>query len=191
MLSDMWASSMDSEGQNGYIRVSSEGDVGFYVYSGSTGFTQTDYYNNVYTPDYYATNTFKTNPDIVLAGTGGSTGFRIINSTGITQQFSFPEYTDFNIRVGATKFMFVYQDVNDNDTVKIRLYDFNGTLLNSTTTTWTSWSNAFGVNERFVVYNTNVNGLVEIYLVSEENITSVTLENTDSDYEINDYIYND
>ncbi len=191
MLSDPWASTIDSKGQNSYIRVSTEGNIGFYVYSGSTGFTQTDYYNNVFTPSYYATNTFKTNSDMVVAGINGSTGFRIINSTGITQQFSFPEYDDYTINIGATKFMFVYQDINDNNTVKIRLYDFNGTLLNSGTTTWTGWDNTFGVNERFIVYKRGIDGLDEIYLVSEENITSVTVQNTDDDYEINDYIYND
>ncbi len=63
--------------------------------------------------------------------------------------------------------------------------------MNSGTTTWTSWDSTFGVNERFIVYKRGIDGLDEIYLVSEENITSVTVQNTDDDYEINDYIYND
>jgi hypothetical protein len=86
--------------------------------------------------------------------------------------------------------MFVYQDSNDNDTVKIRLYNFAGTLLNSATTTWTSWGSTWGVNERFIVTNSNVNGVAEIYLVSEDNITSLEFQTGSSDTEINDYIYN-
>ena len=86
--------------------------------------------------------------------------------------------------------MFVYQDFNDSDTVKIRLYNFAGTLLNSATTTWTTWSNTWGVNERFIVMNDDVNGVAEIYLVSEDNITSLEFQNTSYDTELNDYVYN-
>jgi len=184
-----YASSADSQGQNAYISIQSEGNIGFYVYSGATGFTQTDYYATTYTPSTYASDTFKENTEMVLF-TDGQLGFRILSSTGITQEFSFPEYTDYSINVGKTKFMFVYQDYNDSDTVKIRLYNFAGTLLNSATTTWTGWSDNRGVNERFFVINTNVNGIAEIYLVSEDNITSLEFQTGSYDTEINDYIYN-
>jgi hypothetical protein len=185
-----YASSADNQGQNAYIGIQSEGDIGFYVYSGSTGFTETDYYGTTYTPSTYASDTFKENTEMVLF-TGGQLDFRILSSTGITQEFSFPEYGEYSINVGKTKFMFVYQDSNDSDTVKIRLYNFAGTLLNSATTTWTNWSDTRGVNERFIVMNNDVNGVAEIYLVSEDNITSLTFQNTSSDTELNDYVYND
>jgi hypothetical protein len=188
-LIEAWASSADSQGQNGYIGIRSEGDIGFYVYSGATGFTQTDYYGTTYTPITYASDTFKENTEMVLF-THNQLGFRILSSTGITQEFSFPQYGNYSINVGKTKFMFVYQDSNDSNTVKIRLYNFAGTLLNSATTTWTTWSSTWGVNERFIVTNTDVNGVAEIYLVSEDNITSLTFQNTSSDTEINDYVYN-
>lgn len=188
-LIEAWASSADAQGQNGYIGIRSEGNIGFYVYSGATGFTQTDYYGTTSTPSTYASDTFKENTEMVLF-TDGDLGFRILSSTGITQEFFFPEYTDFSINVGKTKFMFIYQDSNDNNTVKIRLYNFAGTLLNSATTTWTGWTSTWGVNERFIVTNTDVNGVAEIYLVSENNITSLTFQNTGSDTEINDYVYN-
>ncbi len=188
-LIEAWASSADSQGQNGYIGIRSEGDIGFYVYSGATGFTQTDYYATTYTPITYASDTFKENTEMVLF-TNGQLGFRILSSTGITQEFSFPEYNNYDISIGKTKFMFVYQDYNDSNTVKIRLYNFAGTLLNSATTTWTGWTSTWGVNERFIVTNTDVNGVAEIYLVSENNITSLTFQNTGSDTEINDYVYN-
>jgi hypothetical protein len=188
-LVSQYASSINTQGQNGYISIQTEGNIGFYVYSGSTGFTQTDYYSSTYTPSTYDSDTFKNNTEMVLF-TEGQLDFRILSSTGITQEFSFPEYNEYSINVGKTKFMFVYQDSNDNDTVKIRLYNFAGTLLNSATTSWTGWSSTRGVNERFVVTNTNTNGVAEIYLVSEDNITSLTFQNTGSDTEINDYIYN-
>jgi hypothetical protein len=188
-LIEAWASSADSQGQNGYIGIRSEGDIGFYVYSGATGFTQTDYYGSVSTPITYASDTFKENTEMVLF-THNQLGFRILSSTGITQEFSFPQYGDYSINVGKTKFMFVYQDSNDSNTVKIRLYNFAGTLLNSATTTWTGWTSTWGVNERFIVTNTDVNGVAEIYLVSEDNITSLTFQNTSYDTELNDYIYN-
>ena len=185
-----YASSADSQGQNGYISIqTSDVNTGFYVYSGSTGFTETDYYTTTHTPITYASDTFKENTEMILF-TDGQLGFRILSSTGITQEFSFPEYTSYNISVGKTKFMFVYQDFNDSDTIKIRLYNFSGTLLNSATTTWTTWSNTYGVNERFIVMNNDVNGVAEIYLVSEDNITSLEFQNTSYDTELNDYVYN-
>lgn len=188
-LIEPYASSADNQGQNAYIGIRTEGDIGFYVYSGSTGFTQTDYYTSVYTPSTYASDTFKENTEMVLF-TDGQLDFRILSSTGITQEFSFPEYGEYSISVGKTKFMFVYQDYNDNNTVKIRLYNFAGTLLNSATTTWTGWSDERGVNERFIVMNTNVNSIAEIYLVSEDNITSLEFQAGSYDTELNDYIYN-
>jgi len=183
-----YASNVNTQGQNGYISIQSEGNIGFYVYSGSTGFTQTDYYGNIYDTPPYDTNTFKQNSDMVLF-TDGQLDFRVLNSTGLTQSFSFPEYSGYSINVGATKFMFVYSDYNDNNLVKIRLYDFAGTLLNSETTTWTNSWNTYGVNERFVVNNYTSN-TVEIYLVSENVITSVTTQDYGSEEEVNDYIYN-
>ena len=86
--------------------------------------------------------------------------------------------------------MFVYQDYNDNNTVKIRLYNFSGTLLNSATTTWTGWTETYSVNERFVVLNSDTNGVAEVYLVSEDNITSLEFQNTGYDLKVNDYQYN-
>lgn len=188
-LIGQYTASVNSQGQNAYVGIQSEGNIGFYVYSGSTGFTQTDYYDNTHTPWVYASDTFKENTEMVLYN-NTSLGFRILSSTGITQEFSFPQNNDYSINVGATKFMFLYQDSNDNNTVKIRLYNFNGTLLNSATTTWTGWSDSYSVNERFVALNGDTDGVAEVYLVSEDNITSLTFQNTGYDLEVNDYIYN-
>ena len=47
------------------------------------------------------------------------------------------ERKGFDIEIGESKFMFVYNETNGGLT-KIRLYNFSGTLLNSETTTWTN-----------------------------------------------------
>jgi hypothetical protein len=115
--------------------------------------------------------------------------FRVLTSTGITNEFSFPEYNDFDISVGESKFMFVYNETNGGVT-KIRLYNFSGTLLNSETTTWTNgWDDIYGVKDRFVVMNYNGDDTVEVYLVSENTITSVTTQDYSSEQSTNDWIY--
>jgi hypothetical protein len=180
------SSSLFTRGENAYLNIESEGNIGYYVYSGSTTFTQTDYYTEPVTSDSYAIDKLK--PIIVLY-TNVSTGFRILSATGITQEFQFPEYDDLSVRVGESKFMFVYSDSNDNGNVKVRLYDLNGTLLNSGTTSMVnSWDSSYGVRDRFFVYG-NVGGNTEITLVSDTNIESLTLQNDSYEYRINDYIW--
>ena len=115
-------------------------------------------------------------------------GFRILTPTGITNEFNFPTYDQFDIRVGESKFMFVYNETSGGVT-KIRLYDFSGTLLNSATTTWTNgWSGTYGVKDRFVVKQ-DTGTEVEIYLVSEDTITSVTTQDYSSEESTNDWFY--
>jgi hypothetical protein len=84
--------------------------------------------------------------------------------------------------------MFVYNETSGGVT-KIRLYDFSGTLLNSATTSWTNgWDDIYGVKDRFVVIN-YVEDTVEIYLVSEDTITSVTTQDYSSEEATNDWFY--
>lgn len=180
------STSLFTRGENAYFYVQSEGNVGYYVHSGSTVFTQTDYYESNETSNSYAIDKLKSN---MVLYTNGQTGFRILNATGLTQQYSFPEYNSMNIRVGETKFMFVYSDSNDNGNVKVRLYDFNGTLLNSGTTSMVDqWDTTYGVRDRFLVFG-NVGGNTEITLVSATNIDSLTLQNDSNEIRINDYIW--
>jgi hypothetical protein len=161
--------------------------MGYYVYSGSTGFTQTDYYGNSNTTNQYSSGTGRYNGAMVLY-TNDELGFRVLSSTGITNEFSFPEYNSFDILIGESKFMFVYNETNGGLT-KINLYNFSGTLLNSETTTWTNgWDDTYGVKDRFVVIQ-EIGNEVEIYLVSENTITSVTTQDYSSEQSTNDWIY--
>ena len=187
-LISAYASYMNSFGETAYLTIRTEDDLGFYVYSGSTGFTSTDYYDNSNTTSQYSSGTDRYNGAMVLYNTD-QLDFRVLTSTGITNEFSFPEYNSFDIEIGESKFMFVYNETNGGVT-KIRLYNFSGTLLNSETTTWTNgWDNTYGVKDRFVVMKYNGDDTVEVYLVSENTITSVTTEDYSSEESTNDYIY--
>ena len=187
-LISTYATSMYSFGETAYLAIRTDGDLGFYVYSGSTGFTSTDYYNDLNSTNQYSSGTGRYNGAMVLYNTD-QLDFRVLTSTGITNEFSFPEYNDFDISVGESKFMFVYNETNGGVT-KIRLYNFSGTLLNSETTTWTNgWDDTYGVKDRFVVMNYNGDDTVEVYLVSENTITSVTTEDYSSEESTNDWVY--
>jgi hypothetical protein len=189
-LTSAYSSSMYSFGETAYLTIIgvSAGILGFYVYSGSTGFTSTDYYNNLSSTSQYSSGTGRYNGAMVLFNTD-QIDFRVLTSTGITNEFSFPEYNSFDIEIGESKFMFVYNETNGGVT-KIRLYNFSGTLLNSETTTWTNgWDNTYGVKDRFVVMNYNEDDTVEVYLVSENTITSVTTQDYSSEESTNDWIY--
>ena len=188
LLVSQWATGLISFGETAYISIRMEGDIAYYVYSGSTVFTETDYYNNSSDTQFYSSPTSNYDGAMVLYNNDGL-GFRILTPTGITNEFNFPEYNQFYIRVGESKFMFVYNETSGGVT-KIRLYDFSGTLLNSATTTWTNgWDNTYGVKDRFVVINYNVDDTVEIYLVSEDTITSVTTQDYSSEEATNDWFY--
>jgi hypothetical protein len=179
---------MYSFGETAYLSIRTEDDLGFYVYSGSTGFTSTDYYNNLSSTSQYSSGTGRYNGAMVLYNTD-QLDFRVLTSTGITNEFSFPEYNSFDIEIGESKFMFVYNETNGGVT-KIRLYNFSGTLLNSETTTWTNgWNDTYGVKDRFVVMNYDGDNTVEVYLVSENTITSVTTQDYSSEQSTNDWVY--
>jgi hypothetical protein len=186
-LVSQWATSLDSFGETAYISIRTEGDIGYYVYSGSTGFTETDYYDSTNATNTYSSDTPIYDGAMVLY-TNDEVGFRILTPNGITNEFNFPTNNQFDIRVGKSKFMFVYDETNGGVT-KIRLYDFSGTLLNSATTSWTNgWDNIYGVRDRFVVTQ-EVGSEVEVYLVSEDTITSVTTQDYSSEEATNDWFY--
>jgi hypothetical protein len=187
LLVSQWATNVNSFGETAYILIRTESNIGYYVYSGSTGFTETDYYNNLSDTTFYSSPTSNYDGAMVLYN-NDELGFRVLSSTGITSEFSFPEYNSFDIRVGKSKFMFVYNETSSGVT-KIRLYDFSGTLLNSATTSSVGWGDTYGVKDRFVVINYNGDNTVEIYLVSEDTITSVTTQDYNSEGSTNDWFY--
>ena len=179
----------DSERTSAYFNFSLSGGTseGYYVYSGSTGFTSTGVYDSVGYAEVYYTDTFL-NPGVMVLHSNGELGFRVLSLTGITSELSFPEYDSYSIRVGENGFMFVYEDSNDNGNVKINLYNLSGTLINSQATTYSAWDDTFGIKDRFVVKFNN-EGYDEYFLVSEETITSVELDAYDEEWTSNDYLF--
>jgi hypothetical protein len=189
-LSGQYSYSLYSQGNLGYVKFSLSGDTseGYYVYSGSTGFTSTGIYNSNESPDdYYNGDTFLDSNVIVLYNEG-EREFRVLSSTGITSEFQFPSYNEINVKVGESKFMIVYND-NITNKVKINIYNLSGQLLNSHTTSYTDWDDVYAIKDRFFVRFYNGEGIDQYFLVSEESITSVILDNYDREWSPNDYTW--
>jgi hypothetical protein len=176
------------QGDLAYLRYVTSDNVqhGYYVYSGSTGFTSTGYYNNTDYPNDFFVPTFK-EPSVMLlrSSTNGST--RVLTNNGISSEFIVPEYVYAWFSVGVDKFMMVYNESEGSD-VKIRLYDFTGTLLNSRTTNYSSWDDLYSAKDRFTVVFQG-EGIKEFFLVSEDTITSVMMDDFDGETTQNDYIW--
>jgi hypothetical protein len=187
-LDSQYSYSMNSQGKIGYLSIiTDEDNEGYYVYSGSTGFTSTDYYGSIETPDVAYNDTFQEPEVMLLYSEGGGTGFRVLSTTGITSDLQFPSYNYRNILVGKTKFMFIYQD-SISSVIVINLYNFYGQLLNSHETTYSGWDDAYAIADRFFVkFNGNEGN--EFFLVSEETITSVVLDDDDIEWAPNDYLW--
>lgn len=182
--------SLNTNGTVGYVRftTSDNQDFGYYVYSGSTGFTSTEHYNTIQYPTDFYTPTFL-DPSRLLLWNPDQLGYRVLSNNGISSLLSFPEYygEGLGIRLGADKYMVVYADA-DTSVIKINLYNLTGTLLNSHTTEYNNWDYLIDGKDRFVVVFQG-DGTKEFFLVSEETITSVTLEDFDSEEMANDYIW--
>lgn len=190
-LTGGYESYMDNEGEVAYIRMNTTtGDTAFYVYSGTTQMISTSYYDNIESVWTFNSET-KVIPDVLFVwSNGGETG-RILTSTGISDELTLPAMGTWDVRIGKDKFMIVYTDPDDNNYVKFNLYNFSGTLLNSTETTYTSWSDAWGIKDRFVVHLYNSDNDTRLfYLVSENGITFATIGNHDDEgASLNDYIW--
>jgi hypothetical protein len=191
-LTGGYNSSMDNEGEVAYIKMNTTtGDTAFYIYSGSTQMISTSYYDNLESVGTFNSET-KVIPDVLFVwSNGGETG-RILTSTGISDELTLPAMgNNYQVRVGKSNIMIVYTDPDDNDYVKFNLYNFSGTLLNSTATTYSEWNDVWGLKDRFVVqlYN-NDNDTRLFYLVSEDTITFATIGNHDDEGgEMNDYVW--
>ena len=186
-LNSSYSYSMNSQGRLGYLAIdTNEGDEGYYVYSGSTGFTSTDYYDGTDTPNTYYTDTFQESEVMLLYSEGSSsTAFRVLSTTGITSDLQFPSHNYKSTLVGETKFMLVYQDDISSVTV-INLYNFSGQLLKSHETTYSGYDDAYAISDRFFVKFNGDEGN-EFFLVSEETITSLILDDDDIEWAPNDY----
>jgi hypothetical protein len=188
ILYSNYAYNMSSNGDVLYLRYtdSSTTNHAYYIYSGSTGFTSTTHYNQTSTPNDYFTSTFLDPSNMVLWSEGGS-NCRVLTNSGISSEFSIPEYYNYSLSVGKDKFMLVYNE-SDGGIYTINLYDFTGTLLNTHTTQYTTWDDIYSAKDRFVVMFQG-QGTKEIFLVSDEIITSVTMDDYDGERMINDFIW--
>lgn len=189
-LVNQYDSNVTTQGKVAYLTfATSAGNEAYYVYSGSTGFTSTSHYDQRFRADETYSDTFL-EPEVIFLfqQDGVNNRGRILTSNGITSELDFPEFYNYIVSVGNDKIMIVYVDTNDNNYVKIKLYNLSGTLLNSTSTTYTGWDDSFAINNMFVV-KFNGDGTDEYFLVSEETITSSTLSSYNDKWAPNDYFW--
>lgn len=188
-LASAWQYTSDTFGSVGYVGAqTTTGDTGYYIYSGVTGFTQTEYFNNSDRADVFEDKVTNLRPSNLVLHNSNSLSFRVLTPSGITDLLSFPEeWTNKNLRVGKDKFMLVYTSDADGF-VNIVLYDLAGQILNSHTTTYTGWNNMWAIKDRFVVQCID-NGVSEYFLVNSTNATSVSLQDYDTENAPNDLLW--
>jgi hypothetical protein len=166
------------------------GYEGWYINDNTTGFTSTGYYNNQTNPDEYFKPDFLEDSTLLLHNSSTNVG-RVLTATGISNQFSLPEWNDvFRREIGETMFAVLYDDF-ENDYYHIKLYDFDGTLLNTLDTTYMDYDDFYAVGDIFVArfYNDNT-GDYDMYMISADNIEYVSLEgNYDTDESPSDYVW--
>ena len=166
------------------------GYEGWYINDNTTGFTSTGYYTSQTNPDEYFKPDFLEDSNLLLSHSTNNVG-RVLTSTSISDEFSLPEWNDnFIRRVGETMFAVLYDDL-ENDYYHIKLYDFDGTLLNTLDTTYMDYDDFHAVGDIFVArfYNDNTNDY-DMYMISADNIEYVSLEgNYDTDESPSDYVW--
>jgi hypothetical protein len=87
--------------------------------------------------------------------------------------------------------MFIhYYDDAENGYYHVKLYDFNGTLLNTLDTTYTDYNDMYAIKDRFVArfFNNSTDRYV-MYMISADNIESVELDDFNTYDTANDYIW--
>ena len=166
------------------------GYEGWYINDNTTGFTSTGYYTSQTNPSEYFKPDFLEDSNLLLSNSSTNVG-RVLRATSISDEFSLPEWNDNFIRVvGETMFAVLYDDL-ENDYYHIKLYDFDGTLLNTLDTTYMDYDDFHAVGDIFVArfYNDNTNDY-DMYMISADNIEYVSLEgNYDTDESPSDYVW--
>ena len=168
--------------------VTLDGYGGWYVNDTTTTFVQTGYYQWQYRADNFYTPTFLENSNIVLYNYDENTA-RVLKADGISNEFSLSAWNqNKGLEVGDTMFIHYYDDTDSYYHVK--LYDFDGNLLNTLDTTFTDYNDMYAVKDRFVArfYNNNTNRYV-MYMISADNIESVELDDYNTYDTANDYIW--
>jgi hypothetical protein len=170
-----------------YGYLSTTGYTAFYLNDTKTGFTQTEYYIWQSIANPYLTSNFITNSNIVLYNYENNTA-RVLTPTTISSQISMPSWVNYrNISVGENKFMFIYND--GNGYYHVKLYDFNGNLLKTLDTTFTTLNDFDSVKDRFVVrFFDSSNNRYVMYLITGTNTLNLSLDNFSIYGSPNDFI---
>ena len=165
-----------------------DGYGGWYVNDTTTTFVQTGYYQWQSRADNFYTPTFLENSNIVLYNYDENEA-KVLKANGISNSITLSAWNyNKGLEVGDTMFIHYYDD--ESGYYHVKLYDFNGTLLNTLNTTFTNYNDMYAVKDRFVArfFNNSTNRYV-MYMISADNIESVELDDFNTYDTSNDYIW--
>ena len=138
--------------------------------------------------DWYYTDTFKLNGNILLYRYDGPTPIcRLLSENNITPEVALPTtYNEPSFQVGKDVILYIY--VNQNNNVVINLYNTSFGLLQSLTTNFTSWNNYY-IDENRAFVQVNDGSTYTNYMVSANGIKSVQSTTSQDDWMPNDYYW--
>lgn len=166
---------------------STTGYTGVYLNDTTTGFTETGYYyQQNYANEYYTSN-FRIDSNMVLYNYSDNVA-RVLRPTSISSEIALPSWDDRRyINVGRDKFMFTYDD--GNGYIHVKLYDFNGNLLNTLDTTFTSLNSRDVYKDRFTVRFWDGNHQMYVMYMISDTETPYLILDDHSMYSVpNDYV---
>lgn len=159
----------------------------FYLNNSTTEFAQTTYYNSIQYVRTYFTDTFL-DPDTLFLYDSNTRYGRFLKGNSLSPEFQLPgSNNDYEILLGKDKLLFVYPNV-DNNNIVINLYDFNGNLLNTHETEFTSWNGVRALKNRFIV-KFPTQGLINVIMINEDTILMRQITDLDNYDSMNDYVW--
>lgn len=159
----------------------------FYLNNATTEFTSTTYYPDVRYVNTYFTETFL-DPDILFLFNGNTRYGRFLKGNSLSAEILLPgNNNDYEVLLGKDKLLFVYPNV-DTDNIVINLYDFNGNLLNTHQTEFTSWNGVRALKNRFIV-TFPTQGLTTIIMINEDSVLTEEITDLDNYNTMNDYVW--
>jgi hypothetical protein len=142
----------------------------FYLNNSTTGFTPTTYYNSIRYVRTYFTDTFL-DPDTLFLYDNNTRYGRFLKGNSLSSEFLLPG-----------------SDNVDTDNIVINLYDFNGNLLNTHETEFTSWNGVQALKNRFIV-KFPTQGLINVIMINEDTILMRQITDLDNYDSMNDYVW--
>jgi len=166
-----------------YLKVNQDS---FYINNTTTEFTTINSYPNIYYPNWYFSNTFLDPNQLFLYDPNTRYG-RFLMADSIGTEFLLPENQDYRIEIGKDKLLFVYQQV-ETSLIIINLYDFNGNLLNSYDTEFTSWIYVEALKDRYIVTFQN-SPIRTVIMINEDSVLIEQITDLDNYDSINDIVW--